>query len=504
MSVHCDDNGAMNESSVAVAYRLLAEKIATLRGAAGRAGNDERMAALVACETITRQLEQLSVELIAKLDRDGVFAERGYPRAAHAVADLLGCDTGQAMRRVRVAEQVTERLAVDGQVLPARLPATAAAFAAGEISLRHLEVIADALAGQAAGRLAPTTWAGAEEELAKQASLYRPRELAYFARDLVNALDQDGAVPDEREPAQVNELHLTRNPAGGGGRIKAQLDAPTFDAVATALDTLSKPAAEDGRGLGERQADALGDVCRRTLDLGDTPTSGGERPHLNVIIALSDLEHRARTATLDYGGSLLAADLRVLACDARVVPVVLGGAGQPLDVGRAMRTVPAYLRRAVVVRDRGCAFPGCERAPAWCDVHHILEWECGGSTDIENLVMLCRFHHRLLHHDEWTVQIRAGQPDFVPPAWIDRQQRPRRKPPRPPMSHCSAGRPSHPFSETPAESKVATSCSARAAACASGNASRPPVPSPSRMPRSSSGSRPRWRSAIRWPGSAER
>ncbi|MGH4000080.1 MAG: HNH endonuclease signature motif containing protein [Pseudonocardiaceae bacterium] len=65
------------------------------------------------------------------------------------------------------------------------------------------------------------------------------------------------------------------------------------------------------------------------------------------------------------------AQLRALACDARVVPIVLGGAGQPLDVGRARRTVPAHLRRAVVARDRGCAWPGCDRTPSWCEVHHI-------------------------------------------------------------------------------------------------------------------------------------
>ncbi|MCW2631854.1 MAG: endonuclease [Pseudonocardia sp.] len=393
------------------------------------------MAALAVCESLTRQLEQLSVELIASLDADGSFVERGYTRPGFAVADLLGCDTAVAVRRVKVAEQVVGRRALDGQLCPPRLAATAAVFAAGEVGLRHVEVIADALGSRAAERLAPQVWAGVEEQLANNARLYRPRELAGFARELIDTVDQDGAEPDDRELPQLNELHLTRNPAGAGGRIKGVLDASTFDALATALSALSRPTTGDLRSVGERHADALAEICRHTLDHGRTPAMGGERPHLNITVSLSELEGRGRGASLDTG-PLSPSELRRIACDARVMPVVLGGNGQPLDVGRAMRTVPAHLRRAVVVRDHGCAFPGCGREPGWCDAHHIVPWEHGGPTEIGNLVMLCRFHHRLLHQPGWTVQIRDGQPEFIPPKWIDIRQVPRRRPPPiPQMGH---------------------------------------------------------------------
>ena len=371
----------MYEGPLAEAYRSLANGIAVLRAAAdSSADGDTRVAALAVCESLTRQFEQLSVELIAGLDADGTFTERGYTRPGFAVADLLGCDTALAVRRVRVAEQVVERRMVDGQVCPPRLPATAQVFAAGEVSLRHVEVITDALGSPAAGRLTPQGWAGVEEQLAEHARLYRPRELAVFARDLITLLDQDGPEPDDREPPQLNELHLTRNPAGAGGRIKGQLDAPSFDALATALSALTRPAtAGDTRSLGERQADALADVCLRSLDQGQLPTVGGERPHLSVTISLNELEGRGRGGMLDTG-PITASELRRLACDARVVPVVLGGDGQPLDIGRVMRTVPAHLRRAVVVRDRGCAFPGCGREPSWCEVHHLRTIFANGNT----------------------------------------------------------------------------------------------------------------------------
>ena len=372
----------MSDGPLADAYRSLVDGIAALRSASdSSADGDTRIAVLAVCESLTRQLEQLSVELIAGLDADGTFTERGYTRPGFAVADLLGCDTALAVRRVRVAEQVVERRTLDGQVCPPRLPATAKVFAAGEVSLRHVEVITDALASPAAGRLTPQGWAGVEEQLAEHARLYRPRELTAFARDLISTLDQDGAEPDDRELPQLNELHLTRNPAGAGGRIKGVLDAPTFDALATALGALTRPTSGDTRSLGERQADALAEVCLNSLDQGQLPSVGGERPHLNVTVSLRELEAHGRRAMLDTG-PLTPSELRRLACDCRVIPVVLGGDGQPLDVGRAMRTVPAHLRRAVVVRDGGCAFPGCGREPGWCEVHHILTIFWNGNTAV--------------------------------------------------------------------------------------------------------------------------
>src|SRR5581483_4586036 len=130
---------------------------------------------------------------------------------------------------------------------------------------------------------------------------------------------------------------------------------------------------------------------------------------------------------LDNGASLTAETTRRIACDASVIPVVLNGQSQVLDVGRERRLFTGPLRRALVVRDRGCAFPGCDRPPRWCDGHHIKHWADGGRTDLENAVLVCGFHHRLLHHDGWVVRLAGdGLPEFLPPQWIDPQQVPRR------------------------------------------------------------------------------
>jgi 5-methylcytosine-specific restriction protein A len=162
----------------------------------------------------------------------------------------------------------------------------------------------------------------------------------------VEALDQDGAEPDDRPPVSVNELYLTRHPSGSGGRIKGRFDdAAMFDAIATVIDAHAKPLTrDDDRSAGERQAEALADACGYVLDHGDVPECGGRRPHVNVLIRLEDLENRARAAALDFGGPVSPESLRMLCCDAAAAPIVLNGRGQPLDVGRITRTIPDGLR----------------------------------------------------------------------------------------------------------------------------------------------------------------
>jgi hypothetical protein len=87
----------------------------------------------------------------------------------------------------------------------------------------------------------------------------------------------------------------------------------------------------------------------------------------------------------------------MLACDADLVPVRWDGDGSLLALGRSRRTVPSHLRKAVVARDRTCVYPGCGRPATWCDAHHIIPWARGGPTDLSNLILLCRYHHRVVH-----------------------------------------------------------------------------------------------------------
>jgi hypothetical protein len=127
---------------------------------------------------------------------------------------------------------------------------------------------------------------------------------------------------------------------------------------------------------------------------------------------------------LDYGQLISAGDARRMACDCKVIPVVLGGDCEPLDVGRAQRSVPMGLRRALVARDRGCAFPGCDRPPGLCEAHHCLHWIDGGVTAVGNCCLLCPIHHQQVHRQGWDITIDGGHVDFHPPPIINPHRRP--------------------------------------------------------------------------------
>ncbi len=424
----------MTTSALTDAHRLLDEAIGAFAAAVGPTSSDDELLSVPAlCSGLVRRLDRLSVSTISTLQRRGIFSGRGYRNPISALTDLLGCDRPEARRQVVAAEQVCPRIGLDGSESPARLPATAARFTDGRLGIGHVDVIAKLLDKPEARRLSPEVWAGAEAELADKATCYTPGELYAYGMALITALDQDGAEPDEAAPPPVNELHLRPHRDGGGSIVGRFDDAALYDAIASLIDANAAPlTADDKRPAPQRNAEALADICGYVLDHGSstvTPERGGRRPHLNVLIRLEDLEARARAAMLDYGGGLTPESLRMLACDAAVVPIVMNGAGLPLDVGRSARTAPKGLRRAVYARDGGCAHPGCDRPPSWCEIHHLIPWELGGETTLGNSVMLCRVHHRLLHADSgWIVRIADGLPEFVPPAWIDPTRRPRRRP----------------------------------------------------------------------------
>lgn len=118
-------------------------------------------------------------------------------------------------------------------------------------------------------------------------------------------------------------------------------------------------------------------------------------------------------AELDRVGVIDAQTARRLACDASVMRVVMSARSEPLDVGRRTPLVPPAMRRAVVLRDRRCRFPGCDRRHTWCDAHHVVHWADGGATAAHNLVLLCRPHHRIVHESgRFLLEMEDGRPVF--------------------------------------------------------------------------------------------
>jgi hypothetical protein len=213
--------------------------------------------------------------------------------------------------------------------------------------------------------------------------------------------------------------------------IRGRLDAEGSATVQAALAPLMQPRpAEDGvkdpRSPARRRADALVALSEQALNQGDLPTVAGERPHVTVTLTLADLRGCTGHATLNTGAPISLETARRIACDASVIPIVLGSDSEPLDVGRASRTIPTGIRRAVVARDIGCVHPNCDQPAQHCEIHHVQHWANDGPTALNNLVLLCPRHHWTIHHDNWQITFIQGRPHVIPPPLIDPEQRPRR------------------------------------------------------------------------------
>ncbi|HML50568.1 MAG TPA: DUF222 domain-containing protein [Propionicimonas sp.] len=185
----------------------------------------------------------------------------------------------------------------------------------------------------------------------------------------------------------------------------------------------------------QRRADSLIALIHASAHSEPAPGVGAAR----VLVKLSYNELLADAAgagLIGEGQHLSAGELRRVCCDAELIPVVLGGASEVLNVGRGSRLVTPPIRTALTARDEGCAFPGCRMRPNRCEAHHIQPWWAGGETALSNLVLLCHHHHGLVEptkhglRDQWQVEIAGdGLPQFIPPARLDPTRAPRRRKP---------------------------------------------------------------------------
>jgi Domain of unknown function (DUF222)/HNH endonuclease len=344
--------------------------------------------------------------------------------------------------RYRISGGATSRLVKLARALDSDLSPTAEALAAGEVNIEQAQVITDAVA-----KLPAEHRRAGEEHLLGEAATFEPKALGRLGQRIFEVV-----APEEAEKQALAELEraerrawhdrglwLTDIPGTSQVRITGRLTQEDAASVRAALGPLCAPRTmrrhtgndadpADVRSPGQRCVDAFVEVCRLASACGQLPDNGGDRPQVVVTIDYDSLRQQVGAGTFDDGSHLSPAAARRLACDAGIIPAVLGTPSQTLDLARQSRLVTGPLRRALVLRDKGCAFPSCDRPPRWTDAHHIIHWSTGGPTDLGNLALLCGYHHRLVHHSDWQVQInpKDGLPEFTPPAYVDADRRPRR------------------------------------------------------------------------------
>ncbi|WP_330438487.1 HNH endonuclease [Micromonospora sp. NBC_00821] len=379
--------------------------------------------ALHAAHRLEQRLAAVKLMLVREVDGRGTATAHGTSSTAVWLRDRLRLGVGAARRLVELAA-----------TLDSAPPGVRDALTGGTVDVEQVRVIADTITTvhATAGPEAADKAVGVLVDWAAEfdASLLRKlgtRILDHVAPEVADAAADAALRAAESRAARDRHVTINEQP-DGRLRLTGVLDTEAAAALRAAIDPLTAPSGpDDTRTPGQRRHDALADVCRLALRTGDLPEHGGDVAQVVVTTSYDELTRQLGSGALDTGLQLTSDTVRRLACDATVLPAILGGAGQPLDVGRQRRLITGPLRRALVLRDRGCAFPGCDRPPRWCDAHHIRHWADGGPTSLANAVLLCGHHHRHLHHSDWTVRLSGdGHPEFIPPTWLDPTQLPRR------------------------------------------------------------------------------
>jgi hypothetical protein len=325
-------------------------------------------------------LDRLQVELgrrLASFDR-----RRGYTADGHTSTTAFLRHAGR-MSGGRAKKMLAEAHALEA------MPVTAELAASGELSLDQTRVLIRARGS------APEAFERDEGMLTEVAT---GTDFVSHLATAIGHWSQAVAEPsDDNSLFEKRFLHVSRT-FEGMVRVDGWLDPAAGEVLLDALDSaMAPPAAGDVRSTAQRRADAL-------LDLVSGRT-GSRVPELVVHVGDDRLAGRAETRD---GSVLDDRSLDRVACDCTVHRVVFGADSQPVDVGRRYRLVTGPQRKAMVARDRHCRFWGCDRPARWTDAHHIVSWLVGGATDLGNLVLLCRFHHTLVHDGGWSL---AGTAD---------------------------------------------------------------------------------------------
>ena len=343
---------------------------------------------------LAERVEFLKLRAIRDYELSCAWQAEGFASTASALRSKCRMQHGIAHSSILLARKLEA------------LPETAAAFAAGDISRHHAQVIASAHTPERAAVIEEI-----EAQLATVARLTHPAQLRAEVKKITDAFDGDGGAASDAEQYLLNRLHLSSTLADRV-RVDGSLDKESGEIVMTAVDAMQAELRRDGdkRHRSAKQAEALTEICRRSLALDHKPTSELSRrrglPHVSYIIDLKDYEATHPDLVADirieaaHVGALSRATLDRITCDCEISRIITDGPSVIIDVGRKTRNVPDKLWNALVARDRHCQAPGCDRKPAWCDAHHVWYWGDGGPTDLANLKLLCWYHHRQEHlHD---------------------------------------------------------------------------------------------------------
>ena len=388
-------------------------------------------------ETFRNQLPLIDHALIADAETTDLAGEYCFSNLKMLMTRRLQLSPAEAAARVRAAAAVGPRVSSEGEAEVPVLPQLAAAQRAGEVGTEQVQIVARAMQKLSRPDLDPDRVAAVQQQLVKHAKELGPKDLRLVADRIVDAVDPEGPEPVD-DQLQQDRRHLElRQRRDGMWQLEGKLTNTVGAQLNAVLDPLTRPRTStveidgksteipDVRHYGQRMHDAFEDACGRLLQLADRPAVGGTPASVIVTVQVEDVLAKAGIAETTDGTQLSSTQLFRIADEAEIWPTIIDRHGVPLALGRTRRIASRGQTMALISREGGCSFPGCDHPPQWCDRHHIIDWIDGGPTDLDNLTLLCRYHHTHFLQKSWVCRMNAdGLPEWIPPRWIDPEQRP--------------------------------------------------------------------------------
>ena len=407
---------------------VLADAVVAVRGLAevlwSARSDDELVDVVGQVQQLTSALAAVEAGAVAEADARDLAKQRlHYGSTGDWLTHVGGLRRGEGKQRVVRARALTGPLA-----------RTMRGLVEGTVSPGQADIIVRAVQDLPSGDLVRRR---GEKVLVTQAGRLDASELAKAGRHLAEVVDPDAvdrrleaALERDERAAHLNRYLSISPDRAGGVRLRGRGSAEDGALLIAALLPLTcpDPATDpetgeehrDPRDHGARFWDALIATAQHALDTHLPPET-----HATPARLLVTLDHHTLKDDLGAAGVGTSADgtelppdvLRRLACDAEIIPAVLGTQGEVLDVGRLRRPVTATIWTALVLRDQHCTFPGCRRPPLMCHAHHLTHWINGGPTKLDNLALLCGHHHRVIHHTPWEIRLNPidRKPEFKPP-----------------------------------------------------------------------------------------
>jgi hypothetical protein len=457
----------INAESIEAVTTQLAS-IAAVDGALMSLCDTAALAHVAQVESLGRLVDGMRIAAAADIaDRSrtelgtGSLATKQGQRSA---AGLLACATltseAEAKRRITLGRSTSAHVTISGDLRPADFGLVAAALTDGSIGIDAARVIT-AFLHPALLTAEPANLLAAEEYLVNAASTEAADLVKVQAIAWREALDPDGTKPHEDDLRAARAFTIGRTKNNGMTSIWGETDPLNAALLKAALDTYTSPRRtpqfrpEDDAAVSAAQPelDGFGSAATTGGDLSgfreitDTtdPRTPAQKRH-DVVFGLltagletveGSLPKSSRTsivAMIDIrdlqtgrGAAFLAGTDEPISaltvqgklCDAGYRRLILGANGQVLNLGAEIRLFQPAQRLAISIRDGGCVFPGCTAPPAWCEVHHVVEFSLGGPTDTDNGALLCSFHHHVIHNSDWELRMRGGKPQVLAPAWVN-------------------------------------------------------------------------------------